>query len=85
MSQICNLFAAKRTAVLTFTNPLLDAFCVEDMLFVAKKRGNEVIFVKVTPADRALLPETILTCLAVLEFLFLLGLLVLKFSLVQGG
>ena len=85
MSQICNLFAAKWTAVLTFTNPLLNALCVEDMFFIAKKCGNEIVSVEVAPANWTLFPKTVLTLFSVLALLRVLSLLVLELCFVQRG
>ena len=42
-SDISDLLTAERTAILSLTNPLLDAFGVEHMHLVAVERGDEII------------------------------------------
>lgn len=60
-SEIGNSVAAKRAAILSFPNPLLNALCVKDVLFVAVECRHEVIAQEIAPADRALAPKTGLT------------------------
>ena len=49
--------AAKWTAILSFSDPLLNALCVEDVLFVAVECRHEVIAQEIAPADGALAPK----------------------------
>ncbi len=55
-SEIGNGLAAKWTAILTFPAPLLNALCVENVLFVTVERRDKVIAQEVAPADGALEP-----------------------------
>ena len=80
-SDVCNACAAKRAAILSTTNPLLDALSVEDVLLITVQRCHEVVAHEVTPADRALSPDTTLT-LVESSFFLLRRLLVLELCLV---
>ena len=53
--------AAKRTAILSLPDPLLNALSVEYVLFVTVERRHEVIAQEIAPADGALTPKTALT------------------------
>ena len=77
--------AAKWAAILSFSDPLLNALCVEDVLFVTVERRHEVIAQEIAPADGALAPKAALTIVDTTILLLDLSLLVLILSLVQGG
>ena len=83
MSQIGNLLAAKWTAVLASSDPLLNTLCMEYVHLIAVQGCHEFISVEVTPADGALFPKTTFTCLSILNLLFLSSILGLEFSLVK--
>ena len=83
-SKIRNTHTAQRATVLPLANPLLDALCVEDVLFIAVERGHEVVAQEVTPADWTLPPQATHTLIEIVAHLFLLrGLLMLKLRLVE--
>ena len=77
--------AAKWAAILSFSDPLLNALCVEDVLFVTVESRHEVIAQEIAPADGTLAPKAALTIVDTTILLLDLSLLVLILSLVQGG
>ena len=83
-SEISNGLAAKWATILPLSNPLLDTLRVENMLFIAVKRGNEIVAKEVTPADGTLTPQARLALVQASARLLLLlcGALVLKLGLV---
>ena len=84
-SKICNAHTAEWATVLPLANPLLDALRVEDVLFVAVKRSHEIVAQEVTPANRTLFPQAAHALVQIVALFPLLGLLMLKFGLVEGG
>ena len=90
-SKICDALTAEWAAVLSFSNPLLDALSVEDVLLIAMESCHEVVAEEVAPADGTLSPQATHTLIqivvvSVAAMLFpLLGLLVLKLGLVKRG
>lgn len=84
LSEVGDLLPAEGTAVLAFSDPLLDALCVEDMLVVAVKCGHEIVSKEVAPANWALSPEAARAFIHA-TFLLLLCLLVLELRLLQRG
>ena len=90
-SKICNALTAEWATVLPFSNPLLDALSVEDVLLIAMESCHEVVAKEVAPADGTLPPQAThaliqIVVVSVAAMLFpLLGLLVLKFGLVERG
>ena len=81
-SQVGDLLAAEGAAVLTLTNPLLNALRVEDVQLVAVERRDEVVAQEVAPADGALAPQAAHAVVQPALFL-VLRLLVLEFRLLQ--
>ena len=83
LSDIRDHFAAKWTAILSFSDPLLNALCVEDVLFVTVERRHEIIAQEIAPADGALTPEAVLAIVNTSTLRPDLSLLVLILCLVQ--
>lgn len=83
-SEISDGLAAKWATILSLSNPLLDTLRVENMLFIAVKRCNEIVTKEVTPADGTLTPQARLALVQASTRLLLLlcGALVLKLGLV---
>ena len=77
--------AAKRAAILSFPNPLLNALSVEDVLFVTVERRHEVIAQEIAPADWALAPKTTLTIVDTAILLLELSCFGLILRLLQRG
>ena len=85
-SKIRNTHTAQRATVLPLANPLLNALRMEDVLFIAVEGGHEVVAQEVTPADWTLSPQAAHALIEIVAMLFLLlGLLMLKFRLVERG
>ena len=77
--------AAKRTAILSLPDPLLNALSVEDVLFVTVERRHEVIAQEVAPADGALAPKATLTIVDAAILLLELSCFGLILRLLQRG
>ena len=75
--------AAKRAAILSFSNPLLNALCVEDVLFVTVKSRHEVVAQEIAPANGTLAPKATLTIVDAAILLLELSCFGLIFRLLQ--
>ena len=79
VSQVCNSLSAQGTAVLSLSDPLLNALSVEYVHLVAVQSGDKVVAKEVWPANGTLPPQTVLR----LPRFAVSSLLVLEFWLVQ--
>ena len=84
-SEIGDGVAAKRAAILSFPDPLLNALCVEDVLFITVECRHEVVAKEITPAYRALAPKAALTIVDATILLLELSCLGLILRLLKRG
>ena len=82
-SKVSNCTSAEWTAILTLSNPLLNALSVEDVLLITEQCCDIIIALKLAPTYRTLAPQSSIFSGGSLILLLFLGLLVLEFSLVK--